>query len=89
MRKLEVNRQIPKYTQTEIANVLKAFENTKPGFDPTKEALAYELFIASISGNQKARQYFKVVNTKFWPFDGSYLEGYIDLTKMLTLWDKR
>ena len=89
LRKLAVNRQIPKYKQTEIANVLKAFENAKPGVDDNKLTLANELFIASISGNQKARKYFLEFKTKFGLLDGIYHEEYNDLTGMLALWDKK
>jgi hypothetical protein len=89
VRKLVLNRQIQKYNQAEISTVLKAFETAKPGFDDDKLTLANELFIASISGNIKAREYFQEYKTKFGILDGVYQEDYEDLTQMLKLWDKK
>jgi hypothetical protein len=89
VRKLALNRQIQKYNQAEISTVLKAFETTKPGFDDDKLTLANELFIASISGNIKAREYFLEFKTKFGILDGVYQEEYEDLTQMLKFWDRK
>jgi hypothetical protein len=89
VRKLVLNRQIQKYNQSEISTVLKAFEMAKPGFDDDKLTLANELFIASVSGSLKARDYFQEYKTKFGILDGIYQEEYEDLTGMLKLWDKK
>ncbi len=88
IRKLVVNRQIRKYSQTEIQFVLKTYETAKPELDDSKMEIANKLFIATISGNQKARQYFKEFNTKFGILDGAFKEEYSDLTAMLELWDR-
>jgi len=89
IRKVVLNRQIQKYSQAEISTVLKAFETAKPGLDDNKLTLANELFIASISGSLKAREYFQEFKTKFGVLDGVYQEEYADLTGMLRLWDKK
>lgn len=88
VRKLVVNRQIRKYTQAEIQTVLKTYETEKAGLDDNKMIIANTLFIATISGDNKARQYFKEFETKFGILDGAFSEKYIDLTAMIALWDK-
>ena len=88
-RKLVVNRQIRKYNQDEIQSILKTYETAKPGLDDSKMEIANTLFIATISGNKKARQYFKEFKNKFGTLDGSFAEEYSDLTAMLDLWDKK
>lgn len=89
VRKLEVNRQIRKYNQNEIQAVLKTFETAKSGLDDSKMEIANQLFIATISGDKKARQYFKEFNSKFGILDGAYKEEYSELTAMLELWDRK
>lgn len=89
VRKLVVNRQIGKYNQDEIQSVLKTYETAKPGLDDSKMELASKLFIATISGDKKAIQYFKEFKNKFGTLDGAFSEEYIDLTAMLELWDRK
>ncbi|RAR70627.1 hypothetical protein CLV55_11027 [Flavobacterium aciduliphilum] len=89
VRKLVVNRQIRKYRQEEIQSVLKTYETAKSGLDDNKMVIANKLFIATISGNKKARQYFKEFKNKFGSLDGAFAEEYSDLTAMLELWDRR
>ncbi|MEO6883859.1 MAG: hypothetical protein ABI199_07525 [Bacteroidia bacterium] len=89
IRKLLVNRQIGQYDETKIHSVLKAYETAKPGLDDSKMVIANKLFIATISGNPKARQYFKEFKNKFGILDGAFAEEYSDLTAMLELWDKK
>jgi hypothetical protein len=89
VRKLVVNRQIRKYNQDEIQTVLKIYETEKQGLDDSKMEIANKLFIATISGDKKARQYFKEFENKFGTFDGAFAEEYCDLTAMLELWDRR
>lgn len=88
LRKLLVNRQIRKYTKAETLTVLKSYESAKPGLDDSKMEIANKLFIATISGDKKGRQYFKEFKTRFGPMDGAFAEEYNDLTAMLKLWDK-
>ena len=88
VRKLVVNRQIRKYTKAEIQTVLKTYESAKPGLDDSKMEIANKLFIATISGDKKVRQYFKEFETKFGTLDGAFVEEYNDLTEMIALWDK-
>lgn len=89
IKKLFVNRQIPKYDQDEIKTVLKTYRMSKPGLDDSKMEIANKLFIAAISGNKKARQYFKDFENKFGALDGAFAEEYSDLTAMLRLWDMK
>lgn len=89
IRKLVVNRQIRKYTENEIQTVLKTYETAKSGLDDNKMVLANNLFIATISDNKKAKQYFKEFNNKFGVLDGAFKEEYSALTAMLALWDKK
>ncbi len=83
-----VNRNIPKYDQKDIAQTIQEFETAKAGLSEEKMELANRLFIAAISGNLKAREYFKEFSTKFGNLDGAFSEEYSDLTAMLNLWDK-
>jgi hypothetical protein len=89
IRRLFVNKQIRKYNQDEIKAVLKIYETAKYGLEDSKMQIANELFIATISGSNKARQYFKEFNNKFGTLDGAFKEEYIDLTAMLDLWDTK
>lgn len=89
VRKLVVNRQIRKYSQFEIQAVLKTYETAKSGLGDSKMVIANKLFIATISGDKKARQYFKEFNNKFGILDGAFKEEYSDLTAMLELWDRK
>ena len=89
VRKLLVNRQIKKYNHDEIESVLKMYETANPGLNENKMELVNKLFISTISGSTKARQYFKEFKTKFGILDGAFSEGYNDLTLMLELWDKK
>jgi hypothetical protein len=87
VKKLVVNRQITKYSREEIQIVLKTYETAKPGLDDSKMEIANKLFIATISGDKKARQYFNGFKSKFGTLDGALSEEYTDLTAMLNLWD--
>lgn len=89
IRELVVNRQIRKYSQGEIQSVLKIYETAKSGLDDSKMEIANKLFIATISGDKKGRQYFKEFKNKFGTLDGAFAEEYSDLTAMLELWDKK
>ena len=88
-RKLEINRQIPKYNKDQIIKVIKQFDTTKFGLDDKKMELANQLFIATISGSKLARQHFNEFKTKFGILDGAYSEEYSDLVAMLELWDRK
>jgi hypothetical protein len=89
VRKLVVNRQIRKYNQDEIQSVLRIYETALTRLDDGKMEIANKLFIASISGDKKARQYFKEFKTKFGKLDGAFAEEYSNLTAMLELWDRK
>lgn len=89
VRELLVNRRIRKYNQGEIQLVYKSYENEKAGIDDRKMTIANKLFMATISGDKKARQYFHDFKNKFGPLDGAYKEEYNDLIAMLELWDRK
>jgi hypothetical protein len=89
IRKLVVNRQIRTYNQEEVQSVLKTYERAKYGLDHSKMEIANKLFIATISGDKKAKQYFKEFKNKFGTLDGAFAEEYSDLTAMLELWEKK
>ena len=89
VRNLEINRQIRKYNQDEIQSVLKTYETAKYGLDDSKMEIANKLFIATISGDNRARQYLIEFKNKFGAVDGAFAEEYSDLTSMLEQWDKK
>ena len=88
VRKSLINRQIRKYTTSETQNVLKTYERAKAGFDESIMVIANKLFMASISGDTKARQYFTDFKTKFGPLDGAFAEEHNALTAMMSQFDK-
>lgn len=88
-RKIVVNRQIRKYNKDEIQSILKAYETGTAGLDDRKMEIANKLFVATISGDKKARRYFKKFKSKFGILDGAFAEEYADLTAMLKLWDRK
>ena len=89
-RKLVVNRQIRKYTPSEIQAVLKEYKLANQTLDEDKMLLANRLFIAAISGEPRARQYFKEFEKKFsTQLDGANSEEYHELQAMLALWDEK
>jgi len=50
--------------------------------------LVNRLFIATISKNNKARDYFYKFENRYKP-DGAFSEEYSDLKTMLEVWDKQ
>lgn len=89
VRKIVVNREIGGYTREEIQAVLQSYETAKPKIDNSKMEIANKLFVATISGSNKARQYFSEFKTKFGTLDGAFAEEYNALTAMLELWDNK
>jgi hypothetical protein len=84
-----VNKKIQKYTRLEIMKTLKEYETSNGGLSDNKMELANRLFAATISGDKKARKYFKAFRTKFGVLDGAFSEEYSDLTAMLVQWDRQ
>ena len=78
-RKLEVNKKIGKYNQEQINKILKIYENAKPEINEWIMGIANNLFIASISGNKKAKQYLNDFEKKFGKLDGAFAEEYKEL----------
>lgn len=88
IRHLNTNKAIRKYTKHEIETVLTEFENKQKAHDEENITIASKLFIAAISGSEKARRCFLEFDNKFSP-DGGDKEIYSDLTAMLQLWQKK
>jgi hypothetical protein len=89
LRKIVLNRQIARYKPAEIQSILKTYEMAKPGLEVSIMTIANQLFLATISGNKKARLYFHEFEHKFGTLDGAFKEEYNDLTAILELWDKK
>ncbi len=87
VRAKTVNRNIPKYSEADITKTLKEYERSTGGISDEKIKLANRLFMAAISGDKKARQYFKACKTRFGKLDGALSEEYSDLSAMLAQWD--
>ncbi len=84
-----VNKKIPRYNQIEIAKTLKEYETSIGDLSDKKMELANRLFVATISGDKKARKYFREFSTKFGELDGAFSEEYSDLSAMLGQWDQK
>ena len=84
-----VNPEFPKYTNSQITEVLSEFEEADSKIDEQKMALANKLFVATVSGNDKARGFFKKFPLKMTVLDGAYAEEYHELEAMLKQWDSQ
>lgn len=89
IRKREVNQQIEHYSKREIETVLTQYQSLPSELIDQKMNYAYQLFMATISGNQTARDYFTDFPNKCDILDGAYKEEYNELKSMLELWDER
>jgi len=88
-RKNVVNTEFPKYTSSQITEVLSEYEKTDSTVDEQKMRLANKLFIATVSGSNKAREYFEQFPLKMKVLDGAYAEEYHELAAMLKQWDSQ
>lgn len=88
MRVLRVNRNISKYSQAQIADVLNQYEKAPLKLSDSAMEILERLFMASISGSKTARNYFIGFEKKFGKTDGGFAEEYHDLLAMLELWDQ-
>lgn len=86
IKKHFINKNIKRYTEKEIAKTLKEYENANEKLDDEKMQLVNRLFIATISENKKARDYFYKFENKY-KLDGALSEEYSDLKSMLEIWD--
>lgn len=89
VRKRVINKQIRKYNQDEIQIVLNSYETAMQGLGDNKMEFVNKLFIATISGNKRARHYFLEFPSKCNVLDGADKEEYNDLVAMLELWDRQ
>jgi hypothetical protein len=84
----KVNRKIPKYNQQEIQTALRQYEQANKEITDANMEISDKLFMAAISGNQKARAYLIAFKHHFNNvLDGSYAEWYDDARRRLKLWD--
>ena len=88
IKKRFINRQIRKYSEKEILEVLSLYETKISTIEFDKMQIARKLFVATISGSNKARQYFLNFPEKCGILDGAYKEEYRELISMLQLWDE-
>jgi len=90
--KKTINRGIRHYNEQEIEKVLREYEKIKPShsnLDDNSMVLVDKLFIATISGSEKARKYFENVPKKFAGLDGFGGEYYENMKDKLLQWDKK
>ena len=88
VRKLSPNLNIRKYTAQEIQNVIKEYETISKDSLEKAEILFDKLFMATISGDKRARTSFMSFKSKF-PYLGEHFNEEFDATnEMLSLWDK-
>lgn len=88
VRKYTINHNIRKYTKAEINLTLKEFEAGSANYNGDVEEVMYRLFVAALSGNKKARNYFNDFE-KFTMLDGALSEEYKDLSAMLGMSDRK
>lgn len=87
VKRLSVNREIPKYNQKEINTLLEMTIRANPIQNDSTMNFAYRLFIAAISGSKDARKDFERFKQKFRIESAEYLEEYDILQRMLLQWD--
>jgi hypothetical protein len=85
-RSTELNREIRKYNQLEIKNVLTDYERLNRKLTYDNMDLVYRLFMAAISGDKTAHKYL-TDKTRFETLDGALQEDYEELIAMLKSWD--
>jgi hypothetical protein len=85
-RSTELNREIRKYNQLEIKNVLTDYERLNRKLTYDNMDLVYRLFMAAISGDKTAHKYL-TDKTRFGTLDGALQEDYEELIAMLKSWD--
>lgn len=88
----KINRGMRKYNQQEIQTVIREYEKIKPGhsnLDDSTMIMVDKLFIAAISGSEKARECFGDIPRKFAGLDGFGGEYYNDLKHKLSAWDNK
>jgi hypothetical protein len=83
-----INPRMPKYNSDQIPYVLKLYDHTKDQNSEKTGELIDKLFIATISGSNKAKDLLVNFHKKFTKLDGVYFEQYDDAIRMLSLWDK-
>ncbi|RYE23853.1 MAG: hypothetical protein EOP51_09265 [Sphingobacteriales bacterium] len=86
-RSVAINRNIKRYTPQEIKTILEDFDSRSGKYTVDVEPLMDKLWLATISGDKTARNYFENFEKKFDWLDGAYSEQYHDLKAKLELWD--
>jgi hypothetical protein len=84
---LSLNRNIRKYSKKEINQTIKFCETSDFKSDADILDMMNKLFVATISGDLKSREYFKNLPTKFTKFEGKNLQVYQVLQEKIVLWD--
>jgi hypothetical protein len=80
-------KNVRKYSNSEIQNVLLRYDNTKKVYNSDKVlVIADQLFWAYVSGSKKAEDNLKNLYKKFGPFDGAVSEGHSEIMRMYELY---
>jgi hypothetical protein len=85
-RKLEVNKNIRRYSKEEIQQTLDEYKKAEPG---KRQELMDKLFIAAISGSKSAAKYLRELKEKDGPLRKELVNIYDDLSDMLALWQRQ
>ena len=83
-----INLKLPKYSQSQISNVLSLYNHSPDANNDNTSELADKLFISTISNSKKAKNYLINFRNKFTNLDGVYLEEYDTIIRMLKLWEE-
>lgn len=84
IRQFAVRRDLPVYTQPQITEVLASFETSDDRSPRFTIELAKRLFVAMLSGDKKAGEYFAVIRNRL-EADAVLLNEYEDLSAKLIL----
>ena len=82
-----LNKNFLKYNPKKIAEIIKEYENQKKVSNIQTMILINKLFVCSISGSKKAKNYFNNVISEYKFLDGAFKEEYNELKNMLAEWE--
>ena len=75
--------KLKKYSKEEIAKTIAEYKSANGKMDEYKMEIANRLFIAILSGSEKAKTCFNNFKSKFGQLDGAFSEEYNELESML------
>ncbi len=86
VQKYSLNKRIRKYSKQEVLTTLEEYENADDMLNDKKMSLVNRLFMAAISKDKQASDYFYQFKNKY-ELDGAFSEEYNDLKCMLKSWE--